>query len=96
MSRTSTGASSKVWSRSSIFDSATSSTVSSSSSSGGATRSTPIAVDAWEDEDDDEGYLGLEDEEDLDDDEDSDLPTPVTSVEGHESDDYEDDEIELV
>ena len=40
--------------------------------------------------------LGGDDDEDGDEDEDSDLPAPVTSVEEDESDDYEDDEIELV
>ena len=40
--------------------------------------------------------LGGGDDEDGDEDEDSDLPAPVTSVEEDESDDYEDDEIELV
>ena len=40
--------------------------------------------------------LGGDEDEEGDDDEDPDLPAPVTSVEGDESDDYEDDEIELV
>jgi len=40
--------------------------------------------------------LGGGDEDDEDEDEDSDLPAPVTSIEEEESDDYEDDEIELV
>nr|AIF20650.1 hypothetical protein [uncultured marine group II/III euryarchaeote KM3_91_B08] len=40
--------------------------------------------------------LGGDEDEEEDDDEDPDLPAPVTSVEGDESDDYEDDEIELV
>ncbi len=40
--------------------------------------------------------LGGDDDEDGGEDEDSDLPAPVTSVEEDESDDYEDDEIELV
>ena len=40
--------------------------------------------------------LGGDEDEERDDDEDPDLPAPVTSVEGDESDDYEDDEIELV
>ena len=40
--------------------------------------------------------LGGGDEDEEDEDEDSDLPAPVTSIEEEESDDYEDDEIELV
>ena len=40
--------------------------------------------------------LGGDEDEEGDDDEDPDLPAPVTSVEEDESDDYEDDEIELV
>ena len=40
--------------------------------------------------------LGGDEDEEGDDDEAPDLPAPVTSVEGDESDDYEDDEIELV
>ena len=40
--------------------------------------------------------LGGDEDEEEDDDEDPDLPAPVTSVEEDESDDYEDDEIELV
>jgi hypothetical protein len=40
--------------------------------------------------------LGGGDEDEKDEDEDSDFPAPVTSIEEEESDDYEDDEIELV
>ena len=40
--------------------------------------------------------LGGDDDDDGDEDEDSDLPAPVTSAEEDYSDDYEDDEIELV
>jgi len=40
--------------------------------------------------------LGEGDEDEETEGEDSDLPSPVTSIEEEDSDDYEDDEIELV